>query len=141
MLGSSTSLADPHLPLAVDLMVGCARENLGHNSPAGPATVIALLIFLSATSVTGLIAYGEREQGIAGKSGRRDDQGPERHHRFSCRRRGESCRSIGVAKLCCTPASIAGSNARTCFETQRSCQQPTRSKGPWRWYSSCPNQS
>jgi cytochrome b len=42
-------------------MVRCARQNLGH-SPAGRAMVIALLIFLSPTAVTRLIAYGERSK-------------------------------------------------------------------------------
>ena len=46
----------------IDLMAGHARRYLGH-SPAGGAMVIALLIFLSATVATGLIAYGERGKG------------------------------------------------------------------------------
>lgn len=46
----------------VDLMAGRTRRYLGH-SPAGGAMVIALLIFLSATVITGLIAYGVRGKG------------------------------------------------------------------------------
>jgi cytochrome b len=46
----------------VDLLRGRARRYLGH-SPAGGAMVVLLLLFLAATVVTGLIAYGERGKG------------------------------------------------------------------------------
>jgi len=45
-----------------DLLYGRARRYIGH-SPAGGAMVIALLVCLAATVVTGLIAYGEEGKG------------------------------------------------------------------------------
>ena len=46
-----------------DLLLGRARRRyLGH-SPAGGAMVIALLVCLAATVVTGLVAYGEQGKG------------------------------------------------------------------------------
>jgi cytochrome b len=46
----------------LDLIYGRARRYVGH-SPAGGAMVIALLVCLAATVVTGLIAYGEEGKG------------------------------------------------------------------------------
>jgi len=46
----------------LDLLYGRARRYVGH-SPAGGAMVIALLVCLAATVVTGLIAYGEEGKG------------------------------------------------------------------------------
>jgi cytochrome b len=45
-----------------DLLLGRARRYVGH-SPAGGAMVIALLVFLAATVVTGVVAYGEQGKG------------------------------------------------------------------------------
>jgi cytochrome b len=45
-----------------DLMYGRARRYVGH-SPAGGAMVIVLLVCLTATVATGLIAYGEEGKG------------------------------------------------------------------------------
>jgi cytochrome b len=50
------------LPYLIDLLRGRASRYLGH-SPAGGAMVITLLVFLGATVVTGLIAYGEQGKG------------------------------------------------------------------------------
>lgn len=53
----------------IDMLVGRARRHLGH-SPAGGAMVIALLVCLALTVVTGLVAYGERGKGpLAGGNG------------------------------------------------------------------------
>jgi len=46
----------------LDLAVGHSRRFIGH-SPAGGAMVIVLLVFLAATVVTGVVAYGERGKG------------------------------------------------------------------------------
>lgn len=43
-----------------DLVMGRARRYLGHN-PAGGAMIVALLVFLTLTSVTGLLVYGASE--------------------------------------------------------------------------------
>jgi cytochrome b len=43
-----------------DLLLARAKRYMGH-SPAGGAMVIALLMFLAATTVTGLIVYAEEE--------------------------------------------------------------------------------
>ena len=45
-----------------DLLLGRGRRYLGH-SPAGGAMVIALLVCLAATVVTGVVAYGEQGKG------------------------------------------------------------------------------
>jgi cytochrome b len=45
-----------------DLLCGRARRYVGH-SPAGGAMVIALLVCLTATVATGLMAYGEQGKG------------------------------------------------------------------------------
>jgi cytochrome b len=48
-----------------DLLLGRAGRYVGH-SPGGGAMVIALLVCLAATVVTGLIAYGEQGKGPLG---------------------------------------------------------------------------
>jgi cytochrome b len=50
------------LAYLIDLLYGRARRYVGH-SPAGGAMVIALLVCLAATVVTGLMAYGEQGKG------------------------------------------------------------------------------
>ena len=50
-----------------DLLMRNARRYIGH-SPAGGAMVIVMLVFLAATVVTGIVAYGEQGKGPLGLS-------------------------------------------------------------------------
>ncbi len=58
----------PAIRYLLDLIAGRARRYLGH-SPAGGAMVIALLVCLAGTVVTGVVAYGERGKGPLAASG------------------------------------------------------------------------
>jgi cytochrome b len=51
-----------------DLLLARARRYVGH-SPAGGAMVLALLVCLAATVVTGMMAYGEQGKGLLATSG------------------------------------------------------------------------
>ena len=50
------------LKYLADLVLGHPRRYLGH-SPAGGAMAVALLVFLAASVVTGVAAYGDRGKG------------------------------------------------------------------------------
>ena len=56
------------LRYAFDEFGGRARRYVGH-SPAGGAMIMALLLSLSLTVITGLLAYGDRGKGPFGRGG------------------------------------------------------------------------
>jgi cytochrome b len=64
-----------------DLLAFRARRYLGH-SPAGGAMVLALLVFLAATVVTGLIVYGGDQQAgpLAGMFSKQTGEAVEEFH-------------------------------------------------------------
>ena len=77
-----------------DLLYGRARRYVGH-SPAGGAMVIALLVCLAATVVTGLMAYGEQGKGplAAVLVADANANGNEAGHRALAETRGEQTES------------------------------------------------
>jgi cytochrome b len=79
----------------IDLLYGRARRYVGH-SPAGGAMVIALLVCLAATVVTGLIAYGEQGKGplAAVLVTDANANGNEASYRSITERRGEERESV-----------------------------------------------
>jgi cytochrome b len=78
----------------IDLLYGRARRYVGH-SPAGGAMVIALLVCLAATVVTGLIAYGEQGKGplAAVMASDANANGNEAGHRALAKTGGEQTES------------------------------------------------
>jgi cytochrome b len=77
----------------IDLLYGRARQYVGH-SPAGGAMVIALLVCLAATVVTGLMAYGEQGKGpLAALVADANANANEVGHRAIAETRGEQTES------------------------------------------------
>jgi cytochrome b len=78
----------------IDLLYGRARRYVGH-SPAGGTMVIALLVCLSGTVATGLIAYGEEGKGplAAVMASDANANGNEAGHRALAKTSGEQTES------------------------------------------------